>query len=103
MQIQISVLRVIGNMVAGNALQTQKVIDAGVLNYLHKTMFNEKRAVRKETCWIISNIAAGTQQQIEALILNNFLPVMTRVVKNDDPEVRVIYNLDSKGSNLGDL
>jgi importin subunit alpha-1 len=87
-------------MVAGNALQTQKVIDAGVLQYLHKTMFNQKRGVRKETCWIISNIAAGTQQQIEALILNNFLPVMTTVVKNDDAEV-IIYKNRSKRKRFG--
>jgi hypothetical protein len=50
-------------------------------------MFNDKRAVRKETCWIISNIAAGTQQQIESLIVNDFLPILTTTVKNDDPEV----------------
>ena len=80
-------LRIIGNMVAGNALQTQKVVDAGVLPYLLKTMFHEKKSVRKESCWIISNIAAGTQQQIEALIMNDFLPVMTQVIKNDDQEV----------------
>jgi hypothetical protein len=74
-------------MVAGNALQTQKVIDAGCLNYLLKTIYHEKRSVRKETCWIISNIAAGTQQQIESLIVGNFLPVLTHVIKNDEPEV----------------
>jgi importin subunit alpha-1 len=85
--IQLPILRIVGNLVAGNAQQTQKAIDAGILPYLLRTMFHEKRAVRKETCWIISNIAAGTQIQIEALIINNFLPVMTSVVKNDDPEV----------------
>jgi hypothetical protein len=75
-------------MVAGNALQTQKVLDSGCLNYLMKTIFHEKRSVRKETCWIISNIAAGTQRQIEMLIQSNFLPILLEVIKNDESEVK---------------
>jgi hypothetical protein len=87
-------------MVAGNALQTQKVLDAGCLNYLMKTMFHEKRSVRKETCWILSNIAAGTQRQIEMLIESNFLPILTQVIKNDEQEVNII-KIDQKRSYLG--
>jgi hypothetical protein len=64
------------------------VIDAGALNFLSRTIFHEKRSIRKETCWIISNIAAGTQQQIEALIVNNFLPILERVIKHDEPEIK---------------
>lgn len=86
--IQLPVLRIIGNIVAGNALQTQMVLDAGSLNYLSKTIFNEKRSVRKETCWILSNFAAGTQLQIEALISHDFLPILHQVVKNDEPEIQ---------------
>lgn len=85
--IQLPCLRIIGNIVSGNANQTQIVLDAGVLQYLKKTIFNEKRSIRKESCWIISNIAAGTQQQIEALITNEFLPVLDYVIKNDEPDV----------------
>lgn len=86
--IQLPILRIIGNIVAGNAHQTQLVIEAGALDMLKKTMYHEKRSVRKETCWIISNIAAGTQQQIEALIINDFLPILDYVIKNDEPEIQ---------------
>lgn len=75
----------------GNPLQTQAVIDAGILPYLAKLIFHEKRSIRKESCWVISNIAAGTQQQIKALILNDFLPILEAVIKNDEPEVKLIY------------
>jgi len=85
--IQLPILRIIGNVVAGNAAQTQMVVDSGCLQYLKKTIMHEKRSIRKETCWIISNIAAGTQQQIESLILNEFLPILDYVIKNDEPEV----------------
>jgi len=89
--IQLPCLRIIGNIVSGNAHQTQMVIDAGILQYLKKTIFHEKRSIRKESCWIISNIAAGTQQQIEALITNDFLKVLEYKIKNDEPEVNYPY------------
>jgi hypothetical protein len=84
-------LKIIGNIVTGNPLQTQAVIDAGVLPYLAKLIFHEKRSIRKETCWVISNIAAGTQQQIKSLIVNDFLSILEQVIKNDEPEVNKIY------------
>jgi importin subunit alpha-1 len=88
LQVQLTCLRIVGNIVSGNALQTQMVIDAGALKYFTKTLFSEKRSIRKETCWIISNIAAGTQQQIEALITADFLPILDKVIKHDEPEIQ---------------
>ncbi len=85
--IQLPILRILGNIVAGNASQTQTVVDAGCLQYLKKTLMHEKRSIRRETCWIISNIAAGTQQQIEAIILSDFIPILEQTIKNDEPEV----------------
>lgn len=85
--LQINCLKIIGNIVTGNPLQTQAVIDSGVLTYLGKLIFHEKKTIRKESCWVISNIAAGTQQQIKALIVNDFLPILEHVIKNDEPEV----------------
>ena len=83
-------MKVLGNIVAGNPLQTQAVIEAGTLSYLAKLIFHEKRSIRKETCWVISNIAAGTQQQIKALIQNDFLLILESVIKNDESDVRII-------------
>lgn len=100
--IQLPILRIVGNIVTGNAAQTQMVVDAGVLQYLKKTLLHEKRSIRRETCWIISNIAAGTQQQIEAVIVSDFIPLLEGVIKNDEPEV-IYFNLDSKRSYMGSM
>lgn len=86
--IQISCLRVIGNIASGNANQTQQLIDWGIFPYLKKTITNEKKSIRKETAWIISNIAAGTQRQIELLIMDNFLPILIDVIHHDEPEIQ---------------
>ena len=86
--IQITCLRLIGNIAAGNANQTQKLIDLGLLAQLKKTIFSQKKVVRKETAWILSNIAAGTQKQIEKLISEDFLLIFEKTILFDEPEVK---------------
>ena len=44
----LSCLRVIGNIAAGDANQTQLLLDIGVLNYLKKTIFHPKKSIRKD-------------------------------------------------------
>ena len=86
--IQISCLRVVGNIASGNANQTQLLIDRNVLDYLKKTLFNQKKTIRKESAWILSNIAAGTQKQIETLIEQDFLLILSEAIEKDDPEIK---------------
>ncbi len=86
--IQLSCLRVVGNIASGNANQTQRLIEWDVLDYLKKTIFNQKKNIRKESAWIISNIAAGTQKQIETLISQNFLPILDESIQKDEPEIK---------------
>ena len=86
--IQMNCLRIIGNIASGNANQTQKLIDYGILDYLKKTLFSNYKKIRKESAWIISNIAAGTQKQIEALIDQNILHLLIKIIKIDQPEIK---------------
>ena len=66
-------LKTIGNILTGNDEYTQKCIDFGVLgtfyNLLNKYSSKEKKnsndmRILKELCWSISNITAGSIQQI---------------------------------------
>lgn len=61
-------LRILGNFVSGSEAQTQAVIDANVLDVAMSVLTCQKRNLRKEMCWLLSNIAAGTQPQIAALL-----------------------------------
>jgi len=76
--IQISCLRIVGNIASGNANQTQLLIDWNVL----------EKTIRKESAWILSNIAAGTQKQIETLIEKDFLLILAEAIEKDDPEIK---------------
>jgi importin subunit alpha-1 len=61
-------LRILGNFVSGNEEQTQAVLDANVLGVAMKTLGCSKKNLRKEMCWLLSNISAGTQKQITTLL-----------------------------------
>ncbi|KAM0672986.1 hypothetical protein GVAV_003561 [Gurleya vavrai] len=71
------ILRLIGNIVTGTDEQTQKLIEMcfkgeSILSFLKIIFYkydkhDKMTRVRKEICWIFSNIAAGTQLQIEKL------------------------------------
>ena len=61
-------LRALGNFVSGNDAQTQNVIDCGILPVMKNLLTHAKKSVRKEANWLLSNIAAGTQSQINQIL-----------------------------------
>jgi hypothetical protein len=66
-------LRILGNIVTGNAEQTQAVLDAGILGIVPKLLENSRKSIRKETTWLLSNIAAGTSEQVSQICMNHSL------------------------------
>jgi importin subunit alpha-1 len=86
----IDCITIIGNICKGTEVNTQKVIDAGLLPYLKKLVFHSKRLIKRDTCWIISNIAAGSLEQTDSVIRNDFIPLLEFVIKNDNYKVYLI-------------
>ena len=89
-------LRIVGNIASeDNANLTQKLIDLNILDKLKYTLYNTSLKIRLESAFILSNIAAGTQKQIEALIDKNYFQILYKVFKNDLPKVKkeAIYGI----------
>ena len=82
-------LKIIGNIISGNANQTQKALDYNIYGLLKKLMFHKNKRIKKEVNWILSNIAAGTERNIMELIDNDFLPLLCRIFHKEDKEIRV--------------
>lgn len=61
-------LRAVGNIVTGNDLQTDAVINAGVLDVLGRLLEHSRLSIVKEAAWTVSNITAGKL----LLIFSNF-------------------------------
>jgi hypothetical protein len=60
-------LRTLGNFVTGNEQQTQIAINAGILPALCPLLSHNRKNVRKESLWVLSNIAAGSAAQLRML------------------------------------
>lgn len=66
--LQCPALRIAGNIVSGDKDDTQRMIDAGLINVLMRIFPYAQDIQKKEILWIISNVAAGTPKQIKVLI-----------------------------------
>jgi importin subunit alpha-1 len=72
--VQTPALRSVGNIVTGDDVQTQTILNCNVLAALSSLLSSSKETIRKETCWTISNITAGNPTQIQAVIEANLIP-----------------------------
>jgi len=51
---------------------------------------NNNRTTRKEVCWILSNITAGTKEQAQAVIGNlDYFNILIKTANFDVPEVKL--------------
>lgn len=97
-------LRTVGNIVSGNDSQTQAILDAGLMSKMDSVLNSSKRMVRKESCWVLSNIAAGTTAQIKTILRTKGLTQrVIEMAEEDQWEVRkeaiwVVSNIATGGS-----
>ncbi|KIK53671.1 hypothetical protein GYMLUDRAFT_178634 [Collybiopsis luxurians FD-317 M1] len=87
--IQTPALQSIGNIAAGNSLQTQVVIASGALPALLSLLSSPKDGIRRvASCRTISNITAGFPSQIQAVIDANIIPPLMNILQNADFKTR---------------
>jgi importin subunit alpha-1 len=83
-------LRVVGNACAGDDdVETQEVIDTGVVPLLGRLALSHDQVTRKETFWTLSNMAAGGPRQVEAVFFAHpdIVPCIIKAALTDSPEV----------------
>lgn len=100
-------LRAIGNIVCAeeDTDYTQHVIDCGAVANLAILVEHSNREIQKEACWTLSNIAAGTAEQIQHVLDSKSMPPLVALARavDTDPEVKseacwVVLNATSCGS-----
>jgi hypothetical protein len=72
----------VGNIVTGTDQQTQKALDAGMLQALPQLLRHPKSSVQKEATWALSNVAAGPPHHIQQLIASDILPALVALLKS---------------------
>ncbi|KAJ6973909.1 importin subunit alpha-1-like isoform X1 [Populus alba x Populus x berolinensis] len=79
----IPALRTVGNIVTGDDMQTQCIINHQALPCLLNLLANNyKKSIKKEACWTISNITAGNKEQIQAVIEANIISPLVHLLQN---------------------
>eukprot|EP01029_Cantina_marsupialis_P029522 TRINITY_DN781793_c0_g1_i1.p1 TRINITY_DN781793_c0_g1~~TRINITY_DN781793_c0_g1_i1.p1 ORF type:complete len:491 (-),score=121.11 TRINITY_DN781793_c0_g1_i1:104-1576(-) len=64
-------LRIVGNILTSEDEDlTQYVLDSGGLEVLLNLLANDTRLIKKEVLWSLSNITAGTQEQIDSFLVH---------------------------------
>ncbi|GKY92548.1 hypothetical protein MPSEU_000225100 [Mayamaea pseudoterrestris] len=106
-------LRTIGNIVCAECSDeggsstdyTEVILDCQAVPRLKELVTHTNREIQKEACWTLSNIAAGTVDQIQAVIDSGAIRPLVKLVKDKrtDQEVRteacwVVLNATSCGS-----
>ncbi|XP_057832178.2 importin subunit alpha-1-like [Cryptomeria japonica] len=100
----IPALRTVGNIVTGDDVQTQFMIENHVLAcLLHLLTNHQKKSIRKEACWTVSNITAGNKEQIQAVIDANIIPPLVNLLQTAEFDIMkeaawAISNATSGGS-----
>jgi importin subunit alpha-1 len=86
--VQTPALRCVGNIVTGDDLQTQIVLNLSVLPFFLCLLASPKKAIRKETLWAISNITAGNRHQIQAVIDANLIPPIVQLCQHSEFDIK---------------
>ncbi|PKA57715.1 Importin subunit alpha-1 [Apostasia shenzhenica] len=86
----IPALRTVGNIVTGDDIQTQYVINSGALPFLLNLLTSQsyKKSIKKEACWTISNITAGNKEQIQAVIDANLIGPLVDLLQNAEFDIK---------------
>lgn len=97
--VQLAALQVLGNVACGDDRQTQVVIDSDALPCLRALLSSSDRQIRKEVCWIVSNITESSHQ-VQDVLDADILPPLLKLLDNQDGACRedatwVLFNLSS--------
>ena len=85
----IPALRTVGNIVTGDDMQTQIIINCQALPcLLNLLQNNHKKSIKKEACWTISNITAGNPDQIQAIIDAQIIPPLVHLLANAEFDIK---------------
>ncbi|KAK4432432.1 Importin subunit alpha-9 [Sesamum alatum] len=94
LQLLIPLLRSLGNLVAGDSYITNNVLVAGreitvnVIQALIKCLKSEHRVLKKESAWVLSNIAAGSVEHKKIIHSSEAVSVLMRLLSTAPFDIR---------------
>lgn len=101
-------LRSVGNLVTGDDLQTDMVLNNDPFGAVMQLMASPKMKIRKECCWLLSNICAGPLYQVQQIRDHGFFDQFSIMARDAELSVRkeaafAIANASEKTEVINDL
>ncbi|OZC12273.1 Armadillo/beta-catenin-like repeat protein [Onchocerca flexuosa] len=89
LKISLAALLAVGNIVSGDDEQTQNVVNCtNALNNIHRLLLDGDQKTKREVCWVLSNIAAGTSSQIQTIFDAGIIPSLIQILKTETFQIR---------------
>lgn len=94
LQLLIPVLRGLGNLVAGDSYVTDNVLVAGneitvsIIQALIKCLGSEHRVLKKESAWVLSNVAAGSVEHKKLIHSSEAVSILIRLLSTAPFDIR---------------
>ena len=94
--VRLEALRALGRIASGDDKVTQYLVDLGICDSLlplldlreYENKNKNENKLLKETCWVISNITAGTHEQINKVIEANLFPSLINLLDKAPFKIR---------------
>lgn len=81
-------LRIVGNLVSNtNDKFTTLLISYGLLNCMNNVLNHERPTIRKEACWTLSNVLAGQESHIMAVLNAGLIPVVVDMLEDKRQDI----------------
>eukprot|EP01016_Furgasonia_blochmanni_P013011 TRINITY_DN16564_c0_g1_i2.p1 TRINITY_DN16564_c0_g1~~TRINITY_DN16564_c0_g1_i2.p1 ORF type:complete len:298 (+),score=35.15 TRINITY_DN16564_c0_g1_i2:577-1470(+) len=97
-------LRGLGNIVTGDDSMTEAVVNQGCVEKVINLMKHSSKNVRKDACFLLSNVAAGTKAQIQRILeCPEFFANVKHCIVNEGGEIKhealwIVGNILAGGS-----
>eukprot|EP00729_Bicosta_minor_P015455 gene15455-22240_t len=82
-------LQIVGNVVSGTEAHTNYMLSFKTLPLLRSLLTHADARIIKETCWALSNVAAGTCEQGQNIIESAIIPTVVNVAENGEHRCRI--------------
>ena len=82
-------IRIFASIASQDDRKTQYIVNLGILSQIndllqkHVQTKSKNVTVIKEACWLVSNITAGTKEQISSVFDANLIPILVNLLKNN--------------------
>ena len=84
-----AILRTLGNVATGSDEQLNYLISINAIPYLEKSLSRNQKTVRREACWVLSNITAGSTFAITAVLGRmELVRELVNILDNDLPNIK---------------